>query len=114
MIADNPKRAFLRYALQHSAKCACEYCFESGVSFKDANEQGTLPIIRQIHQQKIDIKQQIDLLQENNDTGPIDTLNGILKHLDHAESIARKQNKSSHVVWPASTFGGEIEARKFF
>ena len=53
IIGDNPKRAFLRFALQHSARCACEYCFESGVSLKDAAEQGdTSPIVKKIQEEK--------------------------------------------------------------
>ena len=30
IIADNPKRAFLRNGLCHGAKYACEYCYQTG------------------------------------------------------------------------------------
>lgn len=111
-IGDNPKRAFVKYTMQHSGKCGCEYCFASGVPFKDASEQGTIPIIRKIHQQKLDIQIQIDFLQESGDTGAIETLKDIVKHLDEAESIAKKQRKSSHIVWPANTFQGGARTKE--
>ena len=41
VIADNPKRAFVRNSLSHGAKFACEYCFSNGISLKD------LPQIKQ-------------------------------------------------------------------
>ena len=106
VIGDNPKRAFLKFSLQHSARFSCEYCFESGVSLKDATEEDTSPIVKKIQQQKKDIRQQIDNLIECNDTVHLDTLRELLKYLDQAESLAKKQ-KSSHIVWPANTIEGE-------
>lgn len=91
LIADNPKRAFLRYSLQHSAKCACEYCFESGISCKDANAD-TVQIVQKIHQQKIALQEQIDFFEESNDTVSIQTLKDVMKNLEAAEGIAKKKN----------------------
>lgn len=112
IVADNPKRAFLKYSLQHSGRCGCEYCFESGVSFKDAVEEDTLPIVKKIQNQKKDIKEQINFLQQCNDTEHIQTLHDLLKHLNEAEAVAKKQHKSSHIVWPASTMNGENRTKE--
>ena len=112
MVADNPKRSFLRNALQHGARFGCEYCFESGVSFKFVNQEEASPIVKKIEKQKREIQQQIDSLVEPDDTVQIETLHKFMKHLDEAESIARKQIKASHIVWPASTFNGELRTKE--
>ena len=38
VIADNPKRAFMRNSLCHGARYACEYCFANGVSLRESSE----------------------------------------------------------------------------
>ena len=112
LIGDNPKRAFLRYALQHSARCACEYCFESGISLKDANEdEATSPILNKIQQQKKDIQQEINFLLAMNERDNLKTLHNLLKYLNDAEAVAKKQ-KSSHIVWPANTMNGESRTKQ--
>ena len=111
-IGDNPKRAFLRYSLQHSARCGCEYCFEFGVSFRDACEEGSLPVLKKIQKQRLDIRQQMELLEEPKDPAQVKAMNDILIHLDEAESIAKKQRPSTHIVWPASTFNGESRTKE--
>ena len=35
VIADNPKRAFLRNSLSHGARYPCEYCSAQGISLRD-------------------------------------------------------------------------------
>ena len=111
LVADNPKRAFLRFALQHSARFACEYCFESGVSCKDVDQTDTLPIFKNIELQRKEIKEKIENLTES-DAVQLDTLKNILKHLDEAEGIAKKNNKFFHIVWPANTMNGELRTKE--
>ena len=112
VIGDNPKRSFLKFSLQHSARFSCEYCFESGSSLKDVTEEGPSPILKKIQQQKKDIQEQIDSLIESDNTEHLNTLNDVLKYLDQAESVAKKQNKSSHIVWPAYTMNGEQRTKE--
>ena len=114
LVADNPKRSFMRYSMQHSAKFTCEYCFEFGVSLKDITEEIVSPIIKKIEQQRTEIKLQIESLLSPDDNDQIENLNAILIHLDEAESIAKKQHKASHVVWPVTTFNGEIRTKEIF
>ena len=112
LIGDNPKRAFLRFSLQHSAKWSCEYCFECGISLKTVDTGDTVSIVQKIQQQKTEIQQQIDSVESNNKE-QVEALNDVLKHLDEAESIARKrQHKSSHIVWPSSTYNGETRTKE--
>ena len=112
MVADNPKRAFLRFSLQHSARYACEYCFESGVSCRQGNLAENLPVVKKIDQQRKEIQQKIDDLDECHDKVQIDSLKTIVKHLDEAEAIAKKNSKFSHIVWPANTFSGECRTKE--
>ena len=113
-IGDNPKRAFLRNSLQHSAKFACEYCFGCGITFTNAGEEEIRTLVNQIQNQKNDIQQKIDLLGATSDTVQLASLNTVLKHLNDAESAAKKKNKCSHVVWPASTFDAEERTKEKF
>ena len=111
MIADNPKRAFLRKSLQHSAKFACEYCFVSGVLFKNSNEQERMKFIKDIEQQKKLIQEQIDKI-EDSDAAELDSLRKIVQNLEEAHKLAKKQVRSSHIVWPSNTSGGELRTKE--
>lgn len=111
-IADNPMRSFLRNSLQHSAKFACEYCFECGISFTNTNENEIRFLLEQIQQQKAQIQEKIDNLGASSDTVQLETLNTVLNHLNDAEKIAKKNKKCSHIVWPASTFNGEKRTKE--
>ena len=112
LIADNPKRAFLRFALQHSAKFGCEYCVESGVPFHLANEESDKPFIKKIQEQKTEINEQIEFLLENNETGNIESLQSIIKNLNEAEKIAKNNNRLFHIVWPSSTNNGQLRTKE--
>ena len=52
IIADNPKRAFMKNSLQHSSKHACEYCFQCGVSFTLTNEEEIKSFLEKIKKTK--------------------------------------------------------------
>lgn len=112
LIADNPKRAFLRNSLQHSGRHSCEYCFESGMLFTSQSAEEILSFLKNIEQQKKELRQQIELLETTNDSVQIDSLKSIIKHLNDAESMAKKRKKCSHIVWPANTFNGERRTKE--
>ena len=38
VIADNPKRAFVRNSLCHGARFACEYCYAQGIALNKTPE----------------------------------------------------------------------------
>ena len=112
MTADNPKRAFLRFAQQHSSKNGCEYCFEIGVSFRKSNSVETFKIVQKIKKKKSDIESKIELLDEDKDSEQIQTLLDMLKHLSETESMAKINKTFSHIVWPANTRNGESRTKE--
>ena len=114
MIGDNPKRAFPKDAFQHSGKFSCEYCFESGVPFKNTCKDENSDFLESIHEQKRKILHAISVLNDNEDENSfqIKALQAIVKNLENAEKIGKKQRQSTHIVWPASTFNGERRTKE--
>lgn len=106
-IADNPKRAFLRNSLQHSAKFGCEYCFECGISLLSVINDDSF--LKKLEEQKKKLNEHIQSLQENTDHAHLDSLKNIL---NEAEKMGKKNKKSSHIVWPASTMNGEERTKE--
>ena len=114
IVADNPKRSFLRDSLQHSGKFGCEYCFQSGVPFSTTSPDESSAFLQCLRDQQNGIKEQLNELIQNNDTDTvqIEALTAILKSLEEAEKLGKKQKKSSHIVWPAYTFDGEMRTKE--
>ena len=114
MVADNLKRAIIRNSVQFCGKFGCEYCFQSGVPFRSTSSEESEGIIQQIQKQIRDITEKITSLRENDDedTSEIEVLESIMKNLQEAEKIAKKQRKSTHIVWPANTRHGEPRTRE--
>ena len=94
VIADNPKRAFLRNSLSHGARFACEYCIAQGVALRETPE-----IQKQL--QKCEA-QQAKLLRAT--TIPEEQRKRLMSNLTSLESKLRKCTK---IVWPHSTDRGE-------
>ena len=112
LIGDNPKRSFFRDSMQHSARNGYEYCFESGISFKLTLDVDYAKFVENIQNQKKTIIKQISDLNEEEDSDQIDSLRSIVKDLDQAEKIGKKQRVSTRIVWPASTMNGEIRTKE--
>lgn len=112
LIGDNPKRAFFRNSSQHSATNGYEYCFESGVSFKQIVEIDSAKFVKNIQIQKRKISEQISGLSEIDNCDQIESLKSILQDLDQAEKIGKKIRQSSHIVWPANTMFGELRTKE--
>lgn len=112
VVGDNPKRAFLRNSLQHSSKFACEYCFEGGVPFSQTQPEGSSEIVKKIQNKKKELNEQLRALDVMNDSEQIQTVNFLIKTLEEAEKVAKKNRPSSHVVWPANTFNGEARTKE--
>ena len=112
LIADNPKRSFLRKSMQHSGRHSCEYCFESGMLFSTKSGEDIQSFLKNIEQQKKELRQKIDNLGATNDTVQIETFESIIKHMNEAEKMAKKRKKCSHIVWPANTFDGEKRTKE--
>ena len=110
-IADNPKRSFLRFSMQHSAKCGCEYCFESGVSFRNTSSEESDALVQKIDQQRNDIIEQINILRDEDASDEhIESLEKVEKNLTDAKKMLKKK-KTSHIVWPANTRNGELRTK---
>ena len=112
LIGDNPKRSFFRYSSQHSATNGYEYCFESGVPFKQTIEFDSGKFVKNLQKQKQKISEQISGLNEIDDYAQIETLKSVIKDLDEAEKIGKKIRQSSHIVWPANTMYGEPRTKE--
>lgn len=111
LVADNPKRAFLKFCLQHSAIFACEYCFHPGSQCSIHTEEKNVDFIRKMAQQRNNIIQQINNLDEASEGDQIKCLKEILENLEEAEKVA-KSKKNSHIVWPSSTANGEPRTKE--
>ena len=109
VVADNLKRAILRNSVQFCGKFGCEYCFQPGVTFRSTTSEETNEILQRIRQQRTDILQQI---RESNDREQIQVLEDILRSLQEAEKMAKKQRASTHIVWPANTRNGELRTKE--
>ena len=58
------------------------------------------------------INLQISDLDEVEDSIQIESLKSIVKDLDEAEKMGKKQRVSSHIVWPANTMNGEPRTKE--
>lgn len=112
LIGDNPKRAFFRNSFQHSGKHGCEYCFESGIPFKQTIEVDCATFVKNIRKQIENIGEQIKELDDIADKVQIDSLQSVLKDLNEAERIGKKQRVSTHIVWPSNTMNGEARTKE--
>ena len=112
IVGDNPKRAFFRDSMQHSSKFAYEYCFESGVPFCNAGPNETLAFIDKIKKQREEVLEQINYLLQNDASEQVQSLRNIVINLNEAEKMAKKQKKSSHIVWPSNTFNGDLRSKE--
>ena len=111
LVADNPKRSFVKYCMQHSAKFACEYCFQCGVQCNQNSENQNSELASKIRKQRKDLMQQIEKLGENDKTQS-EYLKKILDNLTEAEKLSKTTKKHSHIVWPFSTFNGEPRTKE--
>lgn len=64
VVADNPKRSFIRNSMQFSSTFGCEYCFSAGVPFKSTNQEEASALLVKMEQQRTYISQQIENLLE--------------------------------------------------
>lgn len=112
IVGDNPKRAFMRDSMQHSAKFAYEYCFECGVPFSQTINEPNNEILKNINNQKKIFNEQLNAMNENDDPVQIESLKCIVKNLEEAEKITKKSRPSTHIVWPANTFNGEERTKE--
>ena len=94
VVADNPKRAFLRNSLCHGAKYACEYCFANGTRLTETTQiQIELKLI-----EKKTAKIQADKdISEKTRT----------RNLADLKSQQMKLTKSTQIVWPSTSSNGE-------
>lgn len=111
LVADNPKRSFVRDSLQHSSTHACEYCFQCGEQLK-ADDHETNALLKKIDSQRREINLELEKLDINN-TVEIDSLKKIINNLCDTEKIVKKR-KNSHIVWPATTMNGEERTKENF
>lgn len=110
LVADNPKRAFLKYCMQHAARFACEYCFEPGVLFTSNVDDSDF--LKKIDLQRKKILEKINDLDEATDSAEIECLSTIVEQLNETEKISKNKKKHSHIVWPASTSDGEPRTKE--
>lgn len=116
LIADNPKRAILREALNHASNYACEYCTNKAVQYSEGNDNITEE--KKKNEKKIsDYKKKISDL-ENIDApenlpgrkNEIELLKCLIEELKKRNLMLKK--KQSHSVWPESTFNGPARTKE--
>ena len=110
-VGDNPKRSFVREALNHASYYACEYCDSKAIQFKDV-EENRLEETRYKEQTR-DIQQKIDLLLNTPGTSASKSLDDqkivLLTNIKNdLEKEYKKKLRHSHLVWPSSTNNGRL------
>ena len=108
-VGDNPKRAFVKFCLSHSASFACEYCYARGKSHKLSSDK----ILKQKEELEYKIKalnEKIEKLEEREEgeeelseqiEEEINTLISIKDYL--CVNLKEITQCKSKVVWPYST-----------
>ena len=112
IIADNPKRSFLRDSVHHSGRFACEYCFQPGVTYRSTTKEESEAILAKIERQKNEIFEKLKNEKNKKNIPEVKTLENILESLKEAEKMAKKQRQSTHIVWPANTRDGELRNKE--
>lgn len=116
-IADNPKRAIIREALNHASNYGCEYCNSKAVQYSHgkamSSEEKKEMELRIKHLEK----KQKKLLQSASSTAGLKKKEDELKLLDDLikelkNNLVQINKKHAHSVWPASTSQGEPRTRE--
>ena len=68
--------------------------------------------VKNIQIQKKKLADQISALDDVKDSVQIDSLNSVIKDLDEAEKIGKRQRQSTRIVWPANTMFGEARTKE--
>lgn len=110
LVADNPKRAFLKFVLQHGARFGCEYCFQPGILFKNNNQEDCQVFIENIDSQISVLNEQINSIE--GDSEEKKTFQSVVNNLTEAKKIAKQQKQHSQIVWPANTMNGELRTKE--
>lgn len=116
-IADNPKRAIIREALQHSSNYACEYCESKAMQYIERN----LKLSEEKKKNDLQIKQfEKQITSLNN--APCSTSNlpqkeqqiRVMRELirELKKRNASLNKKQNHSVWPESTRNGQLRTRE--
>ena len=114
-IGDNPKRAFVKYCLQHGSAYACEYCFSRATTLNLCDED-ILEKKKELERQIDSIQRQIDNIQEGKEEEEqeedehVQTLITIKNEL--LKSIKELSKKKTKLVWPSSTIDGEPRTKE--
>ena len=126
-VGDNPKRAFVKYVLQHSSLYACDYCTVRASSHSINSDEIECKK-KEIEVQRGIIQRRLDQLIEKQEGGEeqekeeeeaegnqvqeeISTLQAILSGLN--QSLKEVGRKKTQTVWPSSTLeGGEPRTKE--
>ena len=114
LIADNPKRAKARAALNHAALYACEYCFAKAASFHNI-DPNVAERKKTLLRQKQTIDDQIaSYLEGNEDDSDREIEIANLRSINEGimASIRALSKKKTNLVWPSSTIDGEIRTKE--
>lgn len=113
VIGDNPKRAILREALNHSSNYACEYCTSKAVQYsnnnpaalkeKKENDLKILKFEKEIRSLTSASGSTVGLKKKEEQIGLLHDFIAEIK-----KKNAQLLKKQSHPVWPESTAQGEL------
>ena len=119
IVADNPKRSFLKDAKCFNATYGCEYCEAPAIQIKNIKE---IEKIKKKYEQQIsDINAQIEVLISNEQTSSaatiasqktIDSLKEMVEKLKKDEKKEISSSGSRNLCWPASTMNGELRSEE--
>ena len=100
-IADNPKRAFIKSCLNHSALFACEYCFAKGVQCSIKKIQEKPDLSKKVILEKI---KKMEKLHDSESKNSVEVLKQVLVTLEKNN----KEKTKKIIVWPSSTSNKEL------
>lgn len=114
-VCDNPKRSFFRCAKCHSAKYACEYCFNCAICCVNVKKKTLEAIQRKFNKVESRLSQDIENLQQTQETENNQDIDEELENLTQLMSDAKKEKESElqkagrkQLTWPASTAAGNL------
>ena len=114
VIGDNPKRAILREARNHAGYYACEYCEGKACTFisKSAPDKQQLEDAHLAEVASLEEQIEIFSAREDPDIDHIDILKRILREIKKTYKEEKNKKRSSHLVWPSSTYNSALRTEE--
>ena len=109
-VFDNLKRAIMRCAKNHSGKYACEYCYNSAITYIDLSKKVVASVEKRFKNQESQLSQQLSQLEESDieNEEEANNLREQIQNLSQEKDLELKKFGRKQLTWPASTMSGNL------